>query len=183
MALLNSYACWFSGSRRPFPASNTAWTMGPSPSCWWATWAVLMETSCLRNTPWSPLLLSSRPCWESELMDWITGVLLFSSFISFKNHPHWSSAPLQECHLPEGLCRSGGGGSLCWPRRRIRHPAGEPPLPCRWGGKGQGRRRKQGESPSSLSVEIEDTVTVLFNALVQHVFGLAVYIGSKDTSF
>lgn len=60
----------FSGSRRPFPASNTAWITGPNLLFWWATWDVPMGTSCQRNSPWNPSLLSWRACWEGELWDW-----------------------------------------------------------------------------------------------------------------
>jgi len=56
-----------------------------------------------------------------------------------------SSVTLQKRHLPEGLRGCRGGSRLRQPRHRIRHPAGEPPLPRRRGGEGQGPLRKQGE--------------------------------------
>lgn len=150
--------------------------MVPRPSFWWATWAVPMGTSCLKNTLWSLSLQSSRPCWASEWMDWpvilfqhhskvsVTHKLMIKWIMKYcyrlQQNKTWetiTSVILQGCHLPEGLCGRGGRGCLRQPRRWICHPAGEPPLPRRWGGKRQRRLRKQGHSPNSLLILLENS--------------------------
>lgn len=139
----------FSESRRLFPPSSTAWTTGPNLLFWWATWDVPTGTSCQRNSLWNPSPLSWRACWEGEQ----TGqeplsVYAAAAAAAAEQHPgHMHSIHsvlLQGRHLPEGLRRCWGGGRLRQPRPWHRHSAGEPPLPCGWGGQGQGCLWKQG---------------------------------------
>lgn len=79
---------------------------------------------------------------------------------------------LQGRHLPEGLCGCRGGSCLRWPCHWICHPAGESPLPCCRGGKGQGPLWKQGESLIWVSLFWLRTVIDVWMKLVHCVFSL-----------
>lgn len=105
--IISDQLFYLSGLRQQFPASNTVWTTEPRAWCWWATWAVPMETPCQRNTPWSLWLRSSRACWEGEFITfqvriWLnwTRWRLTRSLRAAETSPSWRTAWVPTWKLP-----------------------------------------------------------------------------------